>query len=129
MGRNWGEWDGSKDELLLTGTRAACHGDWAHRAHSDALQEVEMPRITEVSVPEMAMIVGTRVLLGIGIGLLASDRMDRPVRRGVGWTMLLVGAVSTIPLAVEAFSGRLRRLPTNAQSAASPTVRLPESRL
>jgi hypothetical protein len=67
-----------------------------------------MRRTTEVTTPEMAMIVATRVLLGVGLGLLASERIERQMRRGIGWTMFLVGAASTVPLAVEVLSRRAR---------------------
>ena len=40
------------------------------------------------------------------IGLLAADRLNDDQRRAVGWTLLAVGALSTIPLAAEvAFRG------------------------
>lgn len=62
---------------------------------------------TTVSLPELALIAGTRVMLGAGIGLLLSDRMGEERRKAVGWTLLSVGAISTIPLAFEVFGGRL----------------------
>jgi EamA domain-containing membrane protein RarD len=43
---------------------------------------------------------GTRVALGVGLGLLLSDRLSRVQRRAVGLTLFLVGAVTTIPLAL-----------------------------
>jgi len=49
------------------------------------------------------MIAGTRAALGAGLGLLLADRLPEGPRRAVGWTLLLVGAVSTIPLAFEVF--------------------------
>ena len=58
-------------------------------------------RDTRISLPELALIAGTRALLGAGIGLLLADRLPEDRRRAVGWTLLLVGAASTIPLAVD----------------------------
>lgn len=52
-----------------------------------------------VTVPELAMIAGTRAALGAGIGLLLADRFNPEQRRAVGWTLLAVGAISTLPLA------------------------------
>ena len=52
-----------------------------------------------ITLPELGLIAGTRALLGAGIGLLVADRLDRNVRRAVGWTLFAVGALSTIPLA------------------------------
>jgi hypothetical protein len=54
-----------------------------------------------VTLPELALIAGTRGMLGAGIGLLLADRLDEGRRKAVGWTLLLVGALSTIPLALE----------------------------
>jgi hypothetical protein len=59
-------------------------------------------RETRVTLPELALIGGTRAVLGAGLGLLLADRLpDEGQRRAVGWTLFLVGALSTIPLAFE----------------------------
>lgn len=60
-----------------------------------------------VTVPELELIAGTRAALGIGIGLLLSNRLSVQERRGAGWALFLVGALTTIPLMVEVF-GRPR---------------------
>jgi hypothetical protein len=54
-----------------------------------------------VTVPELGMIAGTRMALGAGIGLLLADHFKPEQKRAIGWTLLAVGAVSTIPLAAE----------------------------
>jgi hypothetical protein len=54
-----------------------------------------------VTVPELFLIAGTRAALGAGIGLLLADRLNEDQRRAVGWTLLAVGVISTIPLAAE----------------------------
>ena len=54
-----------------------------------------------ITLPELALIAGTRAALGVGIGLLLADKIDPDRRKAVGWTLLLVGAVTTIPLALE----------------------------
>ncbi len=56
-----------------------------------------------LSVPEIAIIGGTRALLGAGVGLLLADRMNDDERRAVGWTLVAVGALTTIPIAVQVF--------------------------
>jgi hypothetical protein len=56
---------------------------------------------TQVTLPELALIAGTRVALGAGLGLLLADRLPDGQRRAVGWALLLFGALSTIPLAFE----------------------------
>jgi hypothetical protein len=71
-----------------------------------------------VTVPELALIAGTRALLGAGLGLLIADRLPEAQRRAVGWTLVLVGALTTIPLAFEVL-GR----PANAQEGGADSAR------
>jgi 4-amino-4-deoxy-L-arabinose transferase-like glycosyltransferase len=52
-----------------------------------------------VTVPELGLIALTRGLLGAGIGLLVADRLSDEQRRAVGWTLVGVGALTTVPLA------------------------------
>jgi hypothetical protein len=54
-----------------------------------------------ITLPELGLIAGTRAALGAGIGLLLADRLDPGRRKAVGWTLLLVGAITTIPLGIE----------------------------
>jgi hypothetical protein len=54
---------------------------------------------SKLTIPEVAAIAGTRVALGGGLALLLADRIDSKQRKAVGWTLFLVGAISTIPLA------------------------------
>lgn len=52
-----------------------------------------------LSVPELGLIAGTRAALGAGLALLLlGDRLDSQQRRSVGWTLLAVGIISTLPL-------------------------------
>jgi len=60
---------------------------------------------TELKLPELALIGGTRALLGAGIALLVADRLGAR-RRPIGWTLAAIGALSTIPLAYLVFSRR-----------------------
>jgi hypothetical protein len=60
-------------------------------------------RETQITLPELALIAGTRAALGAGVGLLLADRLSEEQRRAVGWTLVLFGALSTIPLAIEVF--------------------------
>jgi hypothetical protein len=62
-------------------------------------------RETQVTLPELALIAGTRVALGAGLGLLLANRLSADQRRAAGWALLLVGAVTTVPLAVEVLGG------------------------
>ena len=63
-------------------------------------------RKTELTMPELALIAGTRALLGAGLGLLFADKLNEEQRKAVGWTLFLVGAVTTIPLALNVFGKR-----------------------
>jgi len=54
----------------------------------------------KLTVPEIVLIAGTRVALGIGIGLLISGKLSNDQRRGAGLALVLVGALTTIPLAI-----------------------------
>ncbi len=61
---------------------------------------------TGLTIPEIAMIAGTRVVAGAGVALLLADKLDMKRRKKLGWAMFLVGAISTIPLAIDVFSKR-----------------------
>ncbi|HEY9230981.1 MAG TPA: hypothetical protein VIS78_02515 [Blastocatellia bacterium] len=53
-----------------------------------------------LTLPEIGLIGGTRAALGAGIALLLSDKLNDDQRKAVGWTLFLVGAISTLPLAI-----------------------------
>lgn len=74
----------------------------------------------QVTLPELALLVGTRAALGAGIGLLLADCLPPSQRKSVGWTLFAVGAVTTIPLAFEVL-GKVR-----ASTAADDELRHPE---
>jgi glycerol uptake facilitator-like aquaporin len=61
---------------------------------------------TELTLPELALVVGTRGLLGAGIGLLVANKLSTEQRKGIGWTLAAVGVLSTIPLAIMVFGNR-----------------------
>lgn len=69
-------------------------------------------RKVQMTLPQLALLVGTRAALGAGLGLLLADCLPESQRRAVGWTLVLVGAVTTVPLAYEVF-GKFR-VPTVA---------------
>ena len=54
-----------------------------------------------ITVPELALIAGTRAALGAGVALLLGGRLDASQRKAVGWTLFAIGAISTVPLAAE----------------------------
>jgi hypothetical protein len=59
-----------------------------------------------LTLPEIMLIAGTRVMIGVGAGLLLADILKRDTRKTIGWRLLLVGAISTIPLVLDVFSKR-----------------------
>jgi hypothetical protein len=59
-------------------------------------------RELQFTLPELAILAGTRAILGAGLGLLLADRLPEGQRKAVGWTLFLVGVVITVPLALEA---------------------------
>lgn len=50
------------------------------------------------TIPEIMLVAGTRVALGIGVGLLLSDRLNKDQRKAAGWALLAVGVLTTIPI-------------------------------
>jgi hypothetical protein len=63
---------------------------------------------TRLTMPELALIAGTRAALGAGVALLLGDLLPREQRRAVGWTLFLVGAVTTVPLVAEVIGRRVK---------------------
>ena len=59
-----------------------------------------------LTLPEVMLIGGTRGMLGAGVALLLSHKLNDDQRRAIGWTLFLVGAISTIPLAINVLSKR-----------------------
>ena len=54
----------------------------------------------KLTLPEILLIAGTRVALGIGIGLLLSQRLSSDQRKAAGLALALVGGLTTVPLAI-----------------------------
>jgi uncharacterized membrane protein len=61
---------------------------------------------TRLTIPELGLVAGTRAALGGGVALLLADRLTRDQRKAVGWTLFLVGAITTIPLVMLALGKR-----------------------
>ncbi|MGA2369619.1 MAG: hypothetical protein ACLPPV_17025 [Candidatus Korobacteraceae bacterium] len=58
----------------------------------------------KLSIAEIMLLAGTRVALGAGIGLLLSSRLNNDQRKAAGWTLALVGGLTTIPLVMDVLS-------------------------
>ncbi len=59
------------------------------------MKKVELP------IPELALIAATRGMLGAGVGLLLAGRLSEHKRTVVGRILVAIGALSTIPLAID----------------------------
>ena len=84
-------------------------------------------RRVRLSIPEIAFIGGTRAAAGAGLALLLADRLTSEHRRAVGFTLLGVGLLATIPIIIqlthsgEAMGpehGPIRRRPRHREFAA-----------
>jgi hypothetical protein len=53
-----------------------------------------------LNLPTFGFIVGTRAALGVGIGLLVSERLPAERRRAIGATLIAIGAATTVPAAL-----------------------------
>ena len=58
------------------------------------------------TLAEIMLLAGTRVALGVGLGLLLSTRLDDDQRKAAGWALVFVGAITTIPLAMDVLGKR-----------------------
>jgi hypothetical protein len=56
---------------------------------------------TPLSIPEIALIAGTRAAVGAGAALLLGGCLRPEHRKAVGWTLLTIGAITTIPIAIQ----------------------------
>lgn len=76
-----------------------------------------------VTLSEIAVIAGTRAAAGAGVGLLLADRIDPRHRRAVGWTLVAVGALSTLPLILRVLRSRIKQEPHEAPKPAARFMR------
>ena len=63
-------------------------------------------KTVRLTLPEIALLAGTRAALGAGVGLVLGEKLKPEQRQAVGWTLLAVGLLTTIPLALEVFGKR-----------------------
>lgn len=61
---------------------------------------------TQVTLPQIMTLAGTRVALGAGLGLLLSDTLDCRKRKAIGWGLFMLGTASTVPLVRSIFGTR-----------------------
>ena len=61
---------------------------------------------SELSLPEIGLLAGTRAMLGAGVALLVADRLSERRRKIVGRTLFAIGALTTVPLVIDVFAKR-----------------------
>jgi hypothetical protein len=60
----------------------------------------------QLPLPLLATVAATRGMLGFGAGLLLGERLTDDTRHTLGWALVAVGVLSTIPLGINVFSRR-----------------------
>jgi hypothetical protein len=78
-------------------------------------------REAQLTLPELAMVAGTRAALGAGLGLLLADRLPEGQRKAVGWTLVLIGVATSVPLAFEVL-GKSRASAPSAGGEFAPSL-------
>lgn len=68
-----------------------------------------------LTIPELGLMASTRVALGLGVGLLLANKMNEQGRKGAGWALLAVGALTTIPLVLNV-AGKSRGVAPHAST-------------
>ncbi len=58
-------------------------------------------RTTTLTFPELMLIAATRVMLGAGLALLISKRLTEEQRETAGAILTAIGALTTVPLALQ----------------------------
>jgi len=71
----------------------------------------------KLTLAEIILIAGTRVVLGAGIGLLLSTKLNNDQRKAAGLALALVGGLTAIPLALGVI-GQQRTRTTEIRPAA-----------
>lgn len=65
-------------------------------------------RETRISIPELALIAGTRAALGAGVALIFGEQLTKEQRKAVGWTLFVVGVITTVPLLADVIGRRIK---------------------
>ena len=60
---------------------------------------------TQLALSDLLLIGMTRGMLGAGLGLLLAGKLDGPPRRALGWGLVAVGVLTTLPLALHVLAG------------------------
>ena len=60
----------------------------------------------DLPLPLLGAVAATRGMLGLGVGLLVAPSLPESRRKMIGWTLLAIGVLSTLPLALNVLSRR-----------------------
>jgi hypothetical protein len=63
-------------------------------------------KTSELTLPEVGLIAATRAMVGAGIALLLAEKLNEDQRKATGWVLFVIGAISTIPLAIDVLGKR-----------------------
>jgi hypothetical protein len=77
-----------------------------------------------LNLPTFGFVVATRAALGVGIGLLVSERLPVERRRAIGASLVALGAATTIPAAFTVFRSIRRSRRKEVHSQVSQDERL-----
>jgi len=76
-----------------------------------------------ITLPMFEFVAGTRVALGVGIGLLAAGRLGVAQRRAAGRLLVVAGAAATVPALFAVVRGLARaRRPLPPEVARDPSL-------
>jgi len=70
-----------------------------------------------ISARTLGLVIGTRAALAFGVGLLVAERIPEERRRRLAFTLIGIGAATTVPLVREVFGRGRRRLAAGDRSA------------
>ena len=63
-------------------------------------------KTSALTLPEIALIAGTRAMGGAGLALLLGDKLSKDQRKAVGWTLVAIAVVTTVPLLADVLGKR-----------------------
>jgi hypothetical protein len=83
-----------------------------HKNLASRMKEWTMANEKRLNLSEIILLAMTRGMLGAGIGLLAAGKLKNEQRVAIGRTLLVVGAVTTFPLAWRIFGQHPSAIPS-----------------
>ena len=69
---------------------------------------ISIPKTGE-QIPLDGLLALTRTAIGLGVGMLVADRINRPIRQAAAIALVSVGALAAVPLLVRMAMERINR--------------------